>query len=382
MVFPRLFRIATVSALLNATLLVNLTYCECAEPKGPPPGPLKLSYEETQLLLPRRWESLLPQAGKPQEGLILETHLEGRSAVARPISITLSIKNVSGDEIALYDLDSITPQVLVRDQNGSPAMRTKEPIPWKPLGGFAGPGHSIHIRPGGAFGRVFPLSTYFVFDKPGTYTVLAGLSARFWNPTEIEVAKPLKILVVAAEEPGENKESKAQLTAPARRIASDEPADSEWTARTPKAGIPVGGFILEAIDSPLAAGKGELVVSLRCVLGCDRSQSETWVVDPAVADFRVLVRDLDGRPVAANHDSPTRGRLKGGKEEERHPMGAGDAAGAIIPLRQYFDLATSGEYWVLVWLPKVNGRIPIENADWVAEPIKVRVGPQSLVPKK
>ncbi len=52
--------------------------------------------------------------------------------------------------------------------------------------------------------------------------------------------------------------------------------------------------------------------------------------------------------------------------------------GVVIPLKKYFDMAKPGEYWVLVSLPSGAAKGPSE---WVAAPIKPRVGQEPSSPK-
>jgi hypothetical protein len=103
-----------------------------------------------------------------------------------------------------------------------------------------------------------------------------------------------------------------------------------------------------------------------------------------MADYRVLVRDSLGRavaPVAPTPAFPRTDRAELGKRFENDTsvyLHRGDAMGARIPLKKYFNLTKPGEYWALVSLPSATAGKP----DWIAEPVRVRVDADPPAPKK
>jgi hypothetical protein len=335
----------------------------------------------------------LPQAGRPKAGFILESRFTGKSVFAGdPISITLSVKNVTNrTTTVMYERGENDPEIWVRDEKGLPAKLARKGIGRYDWDWFsvAGSATSWDVRPGGAVGSHFPLGEYFVTDEPGTFTVLAAKWVAGDPQTkETErggfcqlVAKPLTIKVEPRplQSPG-NKEMNVSGARPARSLYPDEPGDKEWKARVRNAGESAEGCVLDAIDSPLAPGKAELVVSLRCEELRDRDWCRA-VKETNETDYRVLLRDRVGHPVAPIHVVTTTSRDRSNETGEADPsvdLRRGDATGAIIPLKKYFDLTKPGEYWVLVSLPSWSTGQP----GWVAEPIKVRVDAESPAPKK
>jgi hypothetical protein len=164
------------------------------------------------------------------------------------------------------------------------------------------------------------------------------------------------------------------------QIVHVDPADKQWSANIVNAGAPVQGCVLEVIDSPISHGKGELVVSLVCEELPEGDKGKP-VKRPEMKDYRVLVRDYLGRAVAPTPGFPRTDRAEVGKRFEKDTsvyLHRGDAMGAIIPLKEYFNLTKPGEYWALVSLPSGTAGKP----DWVSEPVKVQVDAELPAPKK
>ena len=180
---------------------------------------------------------------------------------------------------------------------------------------------------------------------------------------------------------GDRPITEARGIKPKLSVGSSQPVDKEWSALATKAGKRVAGRVLEVVDSPLAPGRAELLVSLFCQEAISESHDYDYV--PTVGlnanDYRVLVRDSVGRAVRKLELTPKAAHEeKGDHKGEHYLLLPGYAVGAMIPLREYFDLKQPGEYWVLVSLPSPKAG----QDDWVAEPVKVRVDGESAESKK
>jgi hypothetical protein len=383
-VCPRVGRLTTVCATLVMSALANHNLGLCGEEQH--------ETREYTALAEKQWKSLIPKAGRPEAGLMLKARLSAKSAAAgESVSITLSIKNVSGNVVPFeYDYGD-TPEVWVRDGNRVPAKLTEDGRQryggWYPALAIRNLGHA-KLEPGAALGLVFPLGKYFAFDSPGKYTVLASRTLEGVLPDDDDgnivssslVAEPLTIHVQPTVPHGDaNQNKKAMVSNPACSYGSNEPTDKEWTQHMAMAGKPVEGCILEVIDSQRASGEARLVVSLVCQELAERSFYRL-VERVDAAAYRVLVRDSLGHPVAPLQPSPRtlRNKVRDGREKPFVKLNLGDAMGAMIPLRKYFNLEKPGEYWVLVRLPFGDSR----DVAWVAEPIKIRVDAESHASKK
>ena len=310
-------------------------------------------------------------------------------AVGNAVSITLSIRNVSGRAAFFVNDTAVVPEVWVRNDKGVPARLAPRGVrfyggPRSNLGVFGSEFGEI-VRSGSARGYDFPLSEYFVLDNAARYTIVAtkrvevaadpnARRRRFWL-----VARPLVVDLRSAAQRSSHTGKQAENASGTHPLAANEPADKDWTAAAAKAGKPVDGFFLEAIDSPVAPGKAELVVSLVCETATDGSYDSLPEAASIPTNYRLLLRDSAGKSVRRLQSAPSSFREESRDEKERnvflHP---GYAIGAMIPLREYFEMERPGEYWVMASLPSPKGGRP----NWVAEPVKVRVDVKVAVPKK
>ncbi len=161
--------------------------------------------------LETQWKPLLSRAGQPSEGLLLKVRVPGDPlTLGKPVDLVLSVENVSEHRVSFSVERYDVPLALVRDDKGKPVARTEEGIRrYGPTWWWAaGVGSSVirELAPGQARETIFPLTRYYVFSTPGTYTVLVAESTA-WS----RVAKPVLIHIRKAETPAgaENGDLKA-----------------------------------------------------------------------------------------------------------------------------------------------------------------------------
>ncbi len=238
-----------------------------------------------------------------------EARLSNKSAVAaEPVGITLSVRNVSQSAVLFVDRP-VAPEAWVRDATGTPARLSRKGVDLfgEPTSnaGLIGNVFSENVRPGFAVGYDFPLTEYFVLERPGTYTVLVTKQVEFPRGAVWLVAKPLVVerrprvprATGAAKDP--------DVVKPAVPAGLNVPIDKEWISLAAKAPNVVDGLVLEAVDSPVAKGKAQLVVSLLCenVVG---TLNEDYLpkFGSVAADYRILVRDSAGHPAPKRKQTP------------------------------------------------------------------------------
>ncbi len=345
----------------------------------------------------KQWATLSLRAGKPVEGLILEARPSRQSVAAgESVSITLSVKNVSRSPIVFAFFRGQLPGAWVCDEKGVPSRLTEEGN--KHYGGSSHLGpfsfNIAKVGPGDAFGFEFPLTTHFSLDKPGVYRVLLSKPLKVWTEGKdrdtvgnesdagnkrdavewsMLIAKPVTIGVRSELPKGiDSPRTKAQSTEATPTVGSNEPTDRVWKAHSANAGKSVGGRVLEVIDCPLAPGKAELLVSLVVAEPVNVREDGTWMTRADPSDYRILVRNSFGQPVAPLQANAGISDDKSNHRSDKplNWLRPGWALGAMIPLWKHFDLKQPGEYWVLVSLPSARAGEP----DCVAEPIKVQFG--------
>ncbi len=143
----------------------------------------------------------MSRAGQPAGGRLLVVRApRGPLAVGEPIDLVVSMKNVSDTRLSLLLTRGDVPLALVRDSKGKPIARTKEglrrygPSWWL---AYSAPSRFFGVlEPGQTRETVFPLTRYYVFSTPGTYTVLVAASS-FGGL----VAKPVVIQIGKAATP-------------------------------------------------------------------------------------------------------------------------------------------------------------------------------------
>jgi hypothetical protein len=339
------------------------------------------------------FETLLAKAGKPDRGLVMEARIQnGGTAPTPQVTIVLSIKNVlpRPNEFNLVDM-RVTPEVFVRDKAGKPAAMTSKGAdwyrePWYRRATF-GSGSGYKLGPGQAIGSTYDLDKYFKLDKAGEYTVL------LWTPdvtsaedfgknhdllhSGVLVSRPLTIHIQdRAVVAGGKEEKQSQFTGPSKTGDGTEPRDKDWMSLALGAGKSIRGCILEATDSPVDSGKGNLIVSLVCLKAQDVSDGRTTLQVPEAEDLHVLVRDRLGHAIEPVVRVPERPP----NDDRKYwtSLIPGDAIGIKNPLSELFHLKQPGEYWVLISLRSREKGV----ADWVAAPIKVRISAEQSGRKK
>jgi hypothetical protein len=325
----------------------------------------------------RYWETVLREAGKLKGGLQLSVRpMHGKPGSEERLELFFQVKNVGDRPVAFFQSKyGDMPAVWIRDHRGSPAEMTKEGIEY--YRGGVGGGGTYDLKPGYTWGAMYDLKKHFALESGNTYTLLAAVKEP--GPGFELVASPLKLEL---QKPGAAPkwESAGVGSKPPPGKVPKTPGDKEWEELSAKAGRPIMGCVLEAEMSPVSPGK--LVVSL-----CHEDLDTTGArVDPTTrgiyipeigymaTDYRVLVRDPAGKPVPLTRVS----KEPPAKEEShrktpepytkmtRH-LRFGDGVGALIPLKEWFDMQKPGEYSVLVSLPSSDPSGPV----WVAKPIKV-----------
>jgi hypothetical protein len=331
------------------------------------------------------YESLLPKAGKPDRGLVLEARMSPNESMQdSPPVVVLSVKNVRDqpNEFLLPAMRAV-PEIFVRDERGRPVAMTNDGVklykgPWWRR--TVGDCPFLKLDPGEAIGSSYELGRYFRLDKPGNYTVLLWASGvqslgdlkENRGPWEsgLLVADPLRIKVTASSRPGERRVKQAPRPSSGSSEVLSRTRDKVWTALAARGGTPVEGCVLEVTDSLANSGKGELIASVICLEGQYEGRRPVALRDST--DFQVLIRDDRGhtvKPISPGAIIPPRKQTTGSRFTSLVP---GDGIGALIQLSNLFDLK-QGEYWVLVSLPSVHEG----KADLVAKPIKIRINANS-----
>ena len=365
---------AAISALAGAaaTCLLAFTTGFAEEPiDGLRPGGLgedcvRRWYEH----LDSRWEPLVGKAGRPQGGLVLVARWSEFSTATHPLrELLVSVRNVGNGSVTIARTYSELPLVIVRNGAGKMVALSGEGAKAYGLRGESV--NFVELKPGHGYGTAVRLDRYLNLATPGVYAVLATQPPS-GNDGPL-VAKPLVLDLRRAATYGGSKGvvQRVPVDAPGPLIRSASPADKEWHDLAAKVGVAAEGCVLESLVSPVLKEKPNLIVSLRCDALLSGARDYLPRCGSRATDYRVLVRDRRGNPVAPIRSA---GRAPPGPEASKHTeiryLRIGDAIGARIPLAEWFDLAKPGEYSVLVSLTTPGASGPT----WVANPIEVRVG--------
>ncbi len=319
-------------------------------------------------------------AGVQQRGLQLQSRVVSEGGLPTgPFTVILSIQNVASQPIDFLQVRGGEPVVWVRNEIGKLVRRTLEGSelyrPTLELPEFFS-WTNCELAPGEARGFSVPFSEYFELSRPGKYTVIAAALVRARHldrklgdaREEITiVSKPVSFDVRSSAVGVDARESNRRVTKNAEQSNGEPPSDKEWAAIAAHAGRRIQGCVLEVIDSPLLPEHAELIVSLVCEESEDSRFGERVVryIDKNKNEFHLLLRDSRGVPVPRTREGR---ELRPQTDRERYwkVLLPGDAIGAMVPVKKYFDLKETGDYWLSVSLPSHREGQP----DWVAMPIK------------
>ena len=314
----------------------------------------------------KQWDSLLGKAGLHQHGLVLEARIINER-LSTPSHLLLGVRNVGDGPVAIIEgAMEERPILLVRDVTGKPVFLTDKGESYhNPNWVAAGSNRLVEITPG-MVGDSFsiPLHENFVLKRPGRYTVLAIKSVRGCPEGVFVVARPVTLEVPesALIDAPEKQKVKDDNQPPARGGVTDE-----WAALEAKAGVLQQGYILEADISPVHPVDRNLIVSLVNISADAVNDTPFFASDPKA--YRILLRDPSGTLVPIDEGA----RNGFVVTEKNRPHGCsvhlGTGNGAVIPLAQWFDMRTPGDYTVLVSLPFPRR----EDSVCVAKPFKVTV---------
>jgi hypothetical protein len=372
--FVACYAAGAVALSLAAPRLVS---CAAPDPDKPA-APCAGSEEDRPPLLASRrtlpasrWTSLLPAAGRPAAGVVLEAWLSENSPSGQnqPELVT-SVRNTGGRRVFLgqdLEFEGHRPQVLVRTATDG-LTRFTPPLR---VGSGPAPSFRVFVEPGYAIGYTVPVQ---VLELPelGASAVLAtrylGGDVRTMlvsTPVKYEPSKRAAAPKTPTGAPAAAK--------PPGRTAPERLAGDQWSGLAAIAGQPHRGCVLQALVPSTHGKPPRLAVSFMCVgwdPWRDHHDSPSGGLGELPSDYRVLLRDASGRAVPPNAAAQ---KVSGAQELSRNIMNTnlrlGDAFGAVVPLADWFDLAKPGEYTALVSFtaPGRNG------PTWVAEPVKFTV---------
>ncbi len=356
------------------------------------------------------WDVLLRDAGKPRHGAILELRVvNSASAAGRSTELVVSVKNVCSRLVELGGCESWPyADVLVRDRAGRLARLTEEGLRYFSWQRVVTINTLLELKPGCAWGFIVPLGRCFKLADGGSYTVLA----RNYYDGDVNgelIASPVALEI--GKEPATGTFEKGSQAQPAaicaENLAQGGATEKDWTRLLREAGQLQRGCILDAMMSP--EEPTNLVASLTCLrISGGAAYTGDW--EPGnghwysygesadgradsgrqPADYRVLVRDTDGKPVPLAPYGRRAIAAAGAERGSRLKQYA--AIGAVIPLAKWFDMTRAGEYTVLVTLKAPDEKqrnralndlarrgyaVPSPEDEhgplWVAKPIKVRI---------
>jgi hypothetical protein len=321
-----------------------------------------------------KWESLLKQAGKHSNGLVLESKLANNLDGSGP-SLQLNVRNVGVQPLSITVGACEQPaKVLIRDESGNFAFMTPKGEEYHaPNVLWAGSVHRETLWPGDVRrADSIQLDSNFILNKHGTFTIIPIMS---WGGIDTDVVStPIQFTI------SRNSASKATAVVAnpddelshVKTPRKDNTTGNDWAKLEAIAGLPQYSCVLEADVSPVIPNSFHVVASLICE-GSDHRFSTSHA--GAATEYRVLVRDCTGRLItmneAARRVSASDIRVaRSGPSGGSFIVGVYNGIGVIIPLAKWFDIKKPGEYTVLVSLPTRQKSNPL----WVAKPFKFTVG--------
>ena len=316
---------------------------------------------------------LLPDAGKVTHGAMATARLlPGQGA-----NLAVLVRNVGRTPVRFRPL--FGPIAYVSDSAGKFAKLTprgrdtvgQDSMPGGIFGGGDTRGHVY--KPGETEGDVVSLTKYYGLSKPGTYTAVAAWWVIYvdFGYGDALVTEPL-VFKVEKEAAGTKVSVVSARPKPGKPSSPVEPKDRQWSRLAADGGVPAKDFRLEAVPRATRDGVPYLVASLVCIdemAGRDGADYVRVDTGRDAADYDVVVRDAEGKPVRRLTPAKAADSKRATQGTKTDPMVFGRGVGAVIPLAEWFDMKRPGKYSVLLWLPSSDPNRPL----WVAEPVTVTV---------
>jgi len=323
-----------------------------------------------------QWDRLLRDAGNVKRGLVLTALASPNSTnVGDTIKLRLYLTDVTKLPAVIsfdrYGAD--VPFGLIRDQSGKPVRLSDEGLHRIERRPSKISGVSEVLLPGDAVGNTYPLSSDFVLDKPGKYTVLVAFQSLVARPFEFAL-QPRDGGVVGR---GRVESQRPVLPAP-RNVASR--TDEHWDTLLRLAGTELNGCTLHGLLSPYSPNAVHLVVSITCVRDMNvrtsgllyHSEGCTIKRGTAPWDYRIVIRDSNGGAVPMTSFGREFFRRPSG--DHPCPIELNCSVGTWLPLDELFSFQSGKEYTVLAMISDNPGSMRA----LVSRPIKIRVPQLSL----
>jgi hypothetical protein len=376
----------------------------------------------------KQWKELFPDAGQSKNGLALSAYVVPCSDGWPEGELVVSIRNVSNRPIKIVVAFPLLPQVVVRSEKGEFVCLTDEGrLEESAL--HLGNRQVFPLFAGGAVGDVVPLGKHFAVSQSGKYTILVGQEVdgvvippaawaefvqavtkaskgpgtkHFEQPGDMSLSLGSGLTIQQCDEyenlwttfrKGKGAKSRlvsaplaldaTTLSENAVREVGGKPSkpgkslritdettwtEKEWSDALAQAGHARSGCVLEVTPNRENPAVIDLVASAIVIGPRSFTPGDSFRMGSYAGDYRVAVRDPGGKLLPINEF---------GRKLLRSPhpdmmdqfIAIGSGIGAIFPLTRCFEMATPGEYTVLVALPFPKK----DDSVVVAKPIKIRV---------
>jgi hypothetical protein len=403
------------AVLMGFVVTFTLSVVPTVLAQVPGPGPEGHPLWDVEPDIAKQWDALRARAGHVTDGLALVAHaLPNSLRSPEAVTVVVSIVNVSDRPIALYGRLPAKPFALVQSEGGRLIEATAEGHRLRESPRFISKPLEALLLPGYAHGELAPIGEYFALSEGHRYTVLLADSMAAWEPPSAPqvtggqspkgsppsfvdlggmtnadlqafrkrkvvglVSPPVALHVAPARGCADGNASSGISASDKRVWIADRTAwtEDDWSNASTVAGRLHRGCVLEVIVNRDAAGAVQLVTSL--IFLEKESRDDPFVTGTLAADYVVAVRDPNGRllPMTSFGRQMPKSPRPGSSSVY---MQTGDAIGALFPLTRCYDMATPGEYAVLVGLPS-----PTATDSLVfAKPLRVKVEAKPAVPKQ